>query len=273
MVILKANQKRIYMNLDLKNKNVYVSGSSGGIGRGVANALANLGANVTVVGRTKSKLETLLQELSVEKGQVHKKLILDYSHPEEVKEAITELTKKKTFHILINNTGGPPAGPIINAEVEEFTKAMNMHLICNHILAQAIVPGMKKERYGRIINIISSSVKTPLDNLGVSNTTRGAVASWGKTMANELGPYGITVNNILPGFIDTDRLAEVFTAWAEANSVSVDDFKQKASESVPLKRIGKVKEIANVVAFLASPAGSYVSGVNLPVDGGRTRAM
>jgi 3-oxoacyl-[acyl-carrier protein] reductase len=261
------------MNIDLKNKNAFVSGGSGGIGRGIALALAGLGANVTVAARSETKLQSLLNEMSAEYGQKHDMLAIDYSQPEKLKKAVSQLTEHRRYHILINNSGGPPAGPIIEAKEEDFLKAMNMHLICNHILAKALVPGMKADGYGRIINIISSSVKTPLDNLGVSNTTRGAVASWGKSMANELGPYGITVNNVLPGFIDTDRLAEVFGAWAVSSSVSVAEFTQKASESVPLKRIGKVEEIANVVAFLASPAGSYVSGVNLPVDGGRTKAM
>ena len=173
-------------------------------------------------------------------------------------------------HILVNNTGGPPPGPIVDANDEDFLNAINQHLICNHILTTAVIPSMKKERYGRIINIISSSVKIPLNNMGVSNTTRGAVASWAKTMANELGQFNITVNSLLPGRISTQRLSSLIEINAKKAKVAFDVVEKNMIEEIPMKRFGDVSEIAAVAAFLASPAASYVSGVSIPVDGGRT---
>src|SRR6185295_5535771 len=181
--------------------------------------------------------------------------------------------KNHTVHILINNSGGPPAGAIVDAIEEDFLRAFNQHLICNHILTKAVIPSMKKEGYGRIINIISTSVKIPLKNLGVSNTTRGAVASWAKTMANELGQFNITVNNLLPGFIATQRLAIIIEGTAKRGNVLIDIVEKNMKDEIPMKRFGDTSEIAAVAAFLASPAASYVNGATIPVDGGRTGSI
>ncbi|HYC29992.1 MAG TPA: SDR family oxidoreductase, partial [Chitinophagaceae bacterium] len=197
----------------------------------------------------------------------------DFNNPDQVKATIENIVETNTVHILINNTGGPPAGPIAEAVPEQFLIAFNQHLICNHILAMAVVPGMKEAGYGRIINIISTSVKIPLSNLGVSNTIRGAVASWSKTMANELGRYNITVNNLLPGSIRTQRLANIITANAAKKNASEDAVEKQMQEEIPMKRFGEASEMANVAAFLASPAASYVNGVSIPVDGGRTGSI
>lgn len=162
---------------------------------------------------------------------------------------------------------------IIDATEEDFIKAFNQHLVCNHFLTKAVVPSMKREGYGRIINIISTNVRIPLKNLGVSNTIRGAVASWAKTMANELGQFNITVNNLLPGNIDTQRLAFVIEASAKNSNISTDKVVQAMKNEIPMKRFGEPSEIAAVAAFLASPAGSYVSGTSIPVDGGKTGSI
>ena len=177
------------------------------------------------------------------------------------------------MHILVNNTGGPAGGQAIDAEVNEFTSAFNNHLICNHNLVQCVVEGMKSEGYGRIINIISTSVKQPLPNLGVSNTIRGAVANWAKTLANELGQFNITVNNVLPGATDTVRLKSIIETKAEKTGQSIDSIGEVMANQSPMKRIAKPEEIANAVAFLASPAASYINGINVPVDGGRTSCL
>lgn len=177
------------------------------------------------------------------------------------------------FHILLNNTGGPPGGAILEADPEEFVSAFSNHVLCNQLLAQAVAPGMKDAKYGRIINIISCSVKTPIPGLGVSNTTRGAVASWAKTLAGELGPFGITVNNILPGFIDTDRIYEVIKDRAAATNTPVDKMQATFISQIPAGRFGSPKEVGYVACFLASPASSYVNGINVPVDGGRTPTL
>lgn len=261
------------MNLDLTNKNALVCGSTAGIGRATAILLAKLGASVTLFARDEEKLKETLIELPHEKGQKHNYYVADFTNPEQVKEKANMAASNKTIHILINNTGGPKGGPIFSAEPEEFEKAFSMHLICNQLLVQAVVPGMKEADYGRIINIISTSVKQPIDSLGVSNTIRGAVASWSKTLANELGQFGITVNNVLPGFTATDRLEDIVGNAAKRTNKTEKEASDFMRSIVPARRFAQPGEIANAVAFLASEAASYINGVNLPVDGGRTKSL
>ena len=261
------------MNLSLKEKNAVVCGSTQGIGLAIAKELALLGANCTLIARNGGALKEVIRDLDTSLGQHHNFLIADFSMPDDVRKTIEEHVKRHAVHILINNTGGPPAGMIIDAKEEEFLKAFSQHLVCNHILTKAVVPSMKKEGYGRIINIISTTVRIPLKNLGVSNTIRGAVASWAKTMANELGEFNITVNNLLPGNIETKRLAFVIDASAKNANTSTDKVEQSMKNEIPMKRFGEPSEIAAVAAFLASPAGSYVTGVSIPVDGGKTGSI
>ncbi len=261
------------MNLDLTHKNALVCGSTSGIGKATAIQLAKLGATVTLFARDEEKLRETLIELPHDQGQKHNYYAADFNDPAQVKEKALKVASNKTIHILVNNTGGPKGGPIFSAEIEEFEKAFRMHLICNQILAQALVPRMKESDYGRIINIISTSVKQPIDNLGVSNTIRGAVSSWSKTLANELGQYGITVNNVLPGFTATDRLDDIVLNAAERMKKTEKEAGDFMKTLVPARRFAQPGEIANAVAFLASEAASYINGVNLPVDGGRTKSL
>lgn len=258
------------MDLRLKNKNALVCGSTQGIGKATAIALAQEGANVTLVARSEEKLKKVLEELP-NKDQHHYFLVADFSDPEGLKRKLEALTVG--FHILINNTGGPAGGPVFNASLEEFEKAFTMHLKCNHVLAQTLVPYMKEKGYGRIINIISTSVKQPLDGLGVSNTIRGAVANWSKTMANELGQFGITVNNVLPGATETERLNEIIQNKANKTGKSVEEVGQTMRNASPAKRFAKPEETAAAVTFLASEQASFINGINLPVDGGRTKSL
>lgn len=263
------------MDLSLLGKNALVCGASRGIGKASAIQLASLGANVTLVSRSADKMSDVIKEMDMDipKGQDHDFLVADFSDSKDLNKRVKGLVLKRTYHILVNNSGGPSAGPILNAKSEEFLAAFHQHLLCNHLLVGLLKKGMIDSGYGRIINIISTSVKAPLDNLGVSNTIRGAVASWSKTVANELGTHGITVNNVLPGFTNTERLKEIFGKRAETLGLSYDEMSEKLAEGVPLGRIGHASEIAAVVAFLASPSASYVTGANIPVDGGRTRSM
>lgn len=261
------------MNLSLEGKNALVCGSTQGIGLAIAEELALLGANCTLVARNETALAQAVLHLDTQLRQQHQYLVADFSNPDQLKEIITSFVQINTVHILINNTGGPAAGPITEATEEAFLATFNQHLICNHILAKAVIPSMQEENFGRIVNIISTSVKIPLKNLGVSNTIRGAVASWAKTMANELGQYNITVNNVLPGFTATQRLSTLIETMAKkANSTTVE-VEKKMVEEVPMKRFAAAAEIAAVAAFLASPAASYVNGVSIPVDGGRTGSI
>ena len=261
------------MNLDLKGKNAIVCGSTQGIGKASAIEIALLGANVTLVARNEDALKKTLSELDTSKNQQHSYICADFTNPGELKKKVSDYAQKNTVHILLNNTGGPAGGPILDAKTEEFTQAFSNHLICNHILVQALVPGMKKEKYGRIINIISTSVKQPIKGLGVSNTTRWAVASWAKTLAGELAPFGITVNNVLPGATNTQRLDTLLDARAQKAGVSKKDESNEWLKEIPAGRFADASEIANAVAFLASPAASYINGINFPVDGGRTGCL
>jgi 3-oxoacyl-[acyl-carrier protein] reductase len=262
------------MNLDLTGKNALVCGSTQGIGKAVALELALMGANVTLLARNREQLQKTQSELNTSKSQSHDFVCADFTQPDELKAKIEQLvTKKNVLHILVNNTGGPAGGPAVSAQLKEFTQTFSNHLLCNHILMQATVEGMKKANYGRIINIISTSVKQPIKGLGVSNTIRAAVANWSKTLSVELAPFGITVNNILPGATLTARLQTLLEAKAQKTGYSIEELRSEMLSEIPLGRFAGADEIANAVGFLASPAAAYITGINLPVDGGRTQCL
>ncbi len=261
------------MDLNLNGKVAVVCGSTQGIGYAAALELAQLGAQVFLMARNEDKLKEAVATLPSPAGAEHGYLVADFAHPTSVEECIKGFTAKHKANILINNTGGPNPGPAIDSDIESFRMAFNSHLINNHILAQALVPGMKELGYGRIINVISTSVKQPLPNLGVSNTIRGAVANWSKTLAMELGAFNITVNNVLPGATETGRLDQIIKNKAAKVGVQSEDVRHEMASEVPMKRLGQPQEIAAAIAFLASPAASYINGINVPVDGGRTLCL
>lgn len=260
------------MDLDLSGKTALVCGSSQGIGKAAAIELAGLGASIILLARNEAKLQEVLQELPTAKEN-HDYAIADFSRPDQLRLVIDSIVQENPIHILVNNTGGPPAGKASEADPEEFLSAFNMHLICNQILVKATIPAMKNAQFGRIINVISTSVKQPLPNLGVSNTVRGAVANWAKTLANELGEFGITVNNVLPGATDTARLSGIVSNKAKKTGQSEEAVLKAMEEAVPAKRVARPEELAAAIAFLASPAAAYINGINLPVDGGRTKSL
>lgn len=261
------------MNLKLNGKNALVCGSSKGIGKASAIELALLGANVTLVARTEEKLKLVLEELDCSQGQQHDYLLIDYSNLAELQAIVSAELQKKNYHILVNNTGGPPAGPVLEAKVDAFLQAYSNHLICNHLLATMLIEGMKMDNYGRIINIVSTSVKQPLDGLGVSNTTRAAVAGWAKTLSNEVAKFGITVNNVLPGATRTERLEEIIVGGSANKGIETEVYESEMKKEIPMGRFGEPGEIAAVVAFLAAPAAAYLTGMSIAVDGGRTKGL
>ncbi len=263
------------MDINLSGKRAFVCGSTQGIGKAAAIELANLGASIVLVARNEEALKQVKAELSQSENQTHDYLIADFSQPDELREKVGEYLSKNAapVHILVNNTGGPASGKAIDAKIEEFISAFSAHLICNQILVQALVSGMKTEKYGRIINVISTSVKQPIPNLGVSNTIRGAVASWSKTWAGELGEFGITVNNVLPGSTETARIEAIIQNKAKATGANPADVRRQMEAEIPARRFAEASETANAIAFLASPAAAYINGVNLPVDGGRTACL
>lgn len=261
--------------IDLSNKNAWVGGASAGIGKAIALQLAKQKANVVIAARSKHKLETLLEELNtIHPDGKHAIAEADYSQVGMLQRAAeNQLKTYKAFHILINNTGGPAPGKAIDAGYEQFIQAFNQHLIAAHTLTQTFVSGMKTEAYGRIINIISTSVKQPLPGLGVSNTIRAAVANWSKTLSQELAEFGITVNNVLPGATSTERLTQIISNKADKAKQSEETVSQHMMNEIPAKRFGLPEELGYVVGFLASPAAAYINGINLPVDGGRTLSL
>lgn len=262
------------MNLDFTGKNAVVCGSTQGIGFAIASELAESGANVTLVARNKERLEDCLSKLKNSGSQKHQFVQADFSEPEVLKIKLEEyVSANDPVNILINNTGGPAAGPANMANMADFQAAFSMHLMCNHVLMQSFKQGMIDSGYGRIINIISTSVKAPLNNLGVSNTIRGAVANWSKTLANELGVYGITVNNVLPGATKTARLTQILENKVAKTGCTMEEAQKGMLGPIPLNRFAEPEEVANAAVFLASPAGAYINGINVPVDGGRTASL
>ncbi|MDP7028063.1 MAG: SDR family oxidoreductase [Candidatus Marinimicrobia bacterium] len=254
----------------LDNLNALVCGATSGIGKATAIEFAELGANVTLFARNEDKLKDTLNLLKNDENQSHQILVGDFDNSDQIKSIIEHHIKDgNNYHILINNSGGPKGGLITVADTNEFLQGFNRHLICNHILFQSLFEGMKANGYGRIINIISTSVKQPIPGLGVSNTIRGAVASWAKTLSFEIANHGITVNNILPGFTDTERLSSLISAKASTENISTDMVAETMKSTVPSKRFGTPEETAKAIAFLASPSASYINGVSLAVDGGR----
>ena len=257
------------MNLDLTGKTALVCGSTQGLGYASAVELALLGCNIVLMARNEDRLKAAAATLNISQGQKHTWLVADFTNTGAVKVAVDDFVKKNTIHILVNNTGGPAGGSALTAKPEEFIAAFDNHLINNHNLMQAVVPGMKEAGFGRIINIISTSVKNPIQGLGVSNTIRAAVANWAKTLATELGQFGITVNNVLPGFTKTVRADYVVSSKAKAGNITEEEVMQKLVAEIPAGRIGLQEELGSAVAFLCSPAAAYINGINLPVDGGR----
>ena len=262
------------MDLDLTGRHALVCGASQGIGRAAAIELAQLGANVTLLARSREPLETALTALpKTHAAQAHAYVAVDMNDHAALRAKIEDLAATRPVQILVNNSGGPPSGPAHTASLDDFRIAFNQHLIAAQIVLQAVLAGMRGAGYGRVINVISTSVKEPIRNLGVSNTIRGAVASWSKTLAGELGQFGITVNNVLPGYTKTQRLDQILGDRARAAGKSESEIAKAMQASVPAGRFAEAGEIGAVIAFLASPAAGYVNGINVPVDGGRMQSL
>ena len=262
------------LSTSLSGLNALICGSTSGIGKSTAQEFSLLGANVTLFSRNEEKLNTTLTSLVKSKNQHHQYLVGDFDNPNHIKGIIeSHISSNVKYQILVNNSGGPEGGPIVSADISEFLNAFNRHLICNHILAQTVLPGMIDGNYGRIINIVSTSVKQPIEGLGVSNTIRGAVASWAKTLSFEVARNGITVNNVLPGFTDTERLSSLIQSKSLSQGKSEEEISIDMKQKIPSGRFGVPQEIAKAITFLASPSAGYINGVSLAVDGGRLSSI
>ncbi|WP_449427947.1 SDR family NAD(P)-dependent oxidoreductase [Rhodanobacter umsongensis] len=262
------------MQLDLSGHHALVCGASQGIGRASAIELAELGANVTLLARSADTLKTVAGNLPrTHAGQQHDWRSVDMLDTAGLRTIAGDIAAKQPVQILINNTGGPPGGAAHAATPEAFEAAFRQHLLASQTLLQTLLPGMRASGYGRIVNVISTSVKEPIAGLGVSNTVRAAMAGWAKTLSAELAADGITVNNVLPGFTRTQRLDGLLAAQAAASGRSEEEIARGMLATVPARRFGEASEIAAVIAFLCTPAAAYVNGVSIAVDGGRTRAL
>jgi 3-oxoacyl-[acyl-carrier protein] reductase len=262
------------VDIDLTGRHALVCGASQGIGLATAKALAELGANVTLLARRANVLQEAATNLPRPRNsQIHGWIAADSADLDGLRSQVAALCASKPVHILVNNTGGPPPGPVHGAEIAAFEAAYRQHLLANHVLAETVLPGMERDGYGRIVNVISTSVKEPLRGLGVSNTTRWAVASGAKTLATEVAAKGITVNNVLPGSTETPRIEQIIQTTMQKTGEDRDTVYAKMAAEIPIGRFAKPEETAAAIAFLCSPAASYITGINLPVDGGRTRSL
>lgn len=262
------------MDLNLSGRHALVCGASEGIGRAAAHELALLGARITLLARRAEVLADVAADLpTIAPGQSHDWLAADLAEPAALRAGVEALVAKSPVHILINNTGGPPGGRAIDADASAYLDAFQRHLLANQLLAGLVVAGMRDAGWGRIVNVVSTSVKEPIPNLGVSNTIRGAVASWAKTLSRELGADGITVNNVLPGYTRTRRLQQILDDRSAASGKDEAVVAAGMLATVPAGRFADAAEVAAAIAFLASPAAGYINGVSLAVDGGRMQSI
>ena len=261
------------MDLDLTGRHALVCGASEGIGRAAAHELALLGADVTLLARRPDVLADAAALLPARGGRAHGWIAADMAALDALDAQVRALASGKPVHVLVNNTAGPPGGPAHTASLDAYRDAFTRHLLAGQTLVQAVLPGMQAACWGRIVNVVSTSVREPIVNLGVSNTVRGAVAGWAKTLSRELAPHGITVNNVLPGYTLTSRLTQILVDRARSSGQTEDAVADGMLRTVPAGRFADASEIAAAIAFLCAPAAGYINGVSLAVDGGRMQSI
>tara|TARA_B100001173_G_scaffold150419_1_gene130415 strand:- start:565 stop:1350 length:786 start_codon:yes stop_codon:yes gene_type:complete len=261
------------MNISLKSKKALVGGSSKGLGNAVAYQLAMSGASVTFVSSNKDRLIKTVDDLRNKTGINHDYLVVDYNNFEDYKKIIKKYLDTNPIDILINNTQGPKGGDVMNVSIEDYQKSFDLLFKSVVFTTMLAIENMKKNKWGRIINMASMSVKEPLSYLALSNSIRSAVTTWGKTLSNDLGVYNITVNNILTGYFDTERINQLNLDKAKKLNIDVEEVYNTMKELVPLKRIGDPKEFSYLVTFLASDNAAYINGANIPIDGGLIKSL
>ncbi|MEJ5106822.1 MULTISPECIES: SDR family oxidoreductase [Chryseobacterium] len=257
------------MNIQFFSKNALVGGATQGIGAGIAIELAKCGANVTIMARNEAKLKDFMASLPiVGPEQKHQYLVVDFSDFNNYKKSIREYFNTNSIDILVNNTNGPEPGLALEKNTEDYQKAFDLlfKTVCETTLLA--LPYMISQKKGRIINVSSLSVKEPIGNLALSNSIRSAVVAWAKTLSNEVAQHHITVNNILTGYFDTERIQKLVNHEAEQTNASSDEIKKARENKIPMKRFGKPEEYGHLVAFLASEYASYLTGTSIPLDGG-----
>lgn len=257
---------------ELTEKWALVGGASQGIGEAIATVFAQAGARVILMSRSSEKLEVVRKSLP--HPERHRIMPLDLENLDQVNTQVAQLVKLiGTIEIVVNNSGGPPSGSLVQVSSSEFEKFFRAHVVAGQIIMQNVLPGMKEKRFGRIINIISTSVKVPIPQLGLSNTIRAAMASWAKSLSHEVGPFGVTVNNILPGYTKTPRLSKLIDASAEREKKSSKEIEETWMKTIPVGRFAEPSEIAQAALYLASQRAAYITGTQITVDGGRTGTL
>jgi 3-oxoacyl-[acyl-carrier protein] reductase len=258
------------MKIDLAGKKALVGGSSKGIGLGIASQLAESGASVCLMARNKSKLEEIINQLP--NSENHSYLIVDFSNFEEYKIKIEAYLENNQVDILVNNTQGPPAGNSLSKDIDSYQEAFDLLFKSIVYTTSLIVPKMQKNKWGRIINVTSVSVKEPLNYLVLSNSIRSAVVAWAKSLSVDVGKDGVTVNSILTGYFDTERIKELNKEKSKSLNISEDEVLEKMKSLVPINRLGKTEEYGYLVSFLSSDKASYINGASIPIDGGLLRS-
>jgi len=254
------------MKIDLSGKKVLIGGSSKGIGLGIAKQLAESGASVCLMARNKSKLEEIVNQLP--NSENHSFLIVDFSNFEEYKIKIEAYLENNQVDILVNNTQGPPAGNSLSKDIDSYQEAFDLLFKSVVYTTSLVIPQMQKNKWGRIINVTSVSVKEPLNYLVLSNSIRSAVLAWAKSLSVDVGKYGVTVNSILTGYFDTERIKELNKEKSKSLNISEEEVLEKMKSLVPINRLGKTEEYGYLVSFLSSDKASYINGASIPIDGG-----
>lgn len=261
------------MNISLQEKKALVGGSSRGIGKAIAQQLAKSGASVTLMARSEEKLKSIVSELDATQGQKHNYLVVDFSNFGSFKSIMDEYFQVNTIDILINNTQGPKAGGALDIDIADYQNAFDLLFKSVVYTTQLAQRQMVENQWGRIINVASISVKEPLSYLALSNSIRAAVVTWGKTLATDLAQHQITVNSILTGYFDTERINDLNTIKASQLGISTKEVRANMEKQVPMQRIGDPKEYGYLVTFLASEHASYITGTNIPIDGGLLKSL
>jgi len=261
------------MIISLKGKNALVGGSSRGIGKAIAQQLAESGANVTLMARNEERLKAIISDLPTSNEQKHDYLIVDFNDFEGFKKTVSGFFKTHQIEILVNNTHGPKAGGATDMNIPDYQEAFDVLFKSVVFTTQLALPQMIKNQWGRIINVASISVKEPLPYLALSNSIRAAMVTWAKTLATDVAHHQITVNSILTGYFDTERIKDLNSVKAEQMGISIDDVRNNMEQQVPMKRIGDPKEFGFLVAFLASEQASYITGTQIPIDGGLLKSL
>ncbi len=261
------------MNISLEGKKALVGGSSAGIGKAIAIQLAKSGASVTIMSRSENKLKAIVADLPTDKGQKHQYIKVDFTNFDSFKNIISEYFKSNSVDILVNNTQGPPAGSALDKSIDDYQAAFDLLFKTVVYTTELALEKMRANKFGRIINVSSVSVKEPLSYLVLSNSIRTAVTAWAKSLTMDVGPDNITINNTLTGYFNTERIEEIIRRKSAKTGISEADVRKTMESEVSVKRMGDPEEYANLVTFLASDLAGYISGINIPIDGGRLKSL